>query len=621
MRLTLKEEATLNQLDLEGKSKKISDSVFAVQKASGKTLILSGAGTGKTSLFRAKIKSWINSGIDPQKILVTSFINYIVDDLKKSLPSDCNVITLHKFAKIILHKYLGIGGTFRDGINDNFVVATGIDESILTRDLFWLLKEKVSEKKIKAELHTYLTKPDGSPLPSFWNKYLSLTTLYNLITFKDLIVRASKILRDKPNLYPIEKLIVDEFQDFNGAEHAIIDELLGVVDDVIIAGDDDQSIYSSTKNADPSGILKKCDDSGWNKLGLPLCLRTKSAAIVTSAIDIVRKQTNRRIDKSYLPMQDNGKKINVIELSKSESKYLIEAEYIASQIDKEALDKWDEPYPLYMIIGRNTRHLEVLAKRVAEILDIDIEAKKKNIYDDKELIKLISHLKLIIDPHDNLSHRRILHLSRSKAYAKKYFMEGRAVGAFNYAMSDFANSLKPNMNALIKIDATVMSTGEKLEKIIEVLKLDKNNENIKVFLEKNKDKDSIREIFYHESEEIIEEKEKERLEIQQQKIQFLTIWGSKGLKAENVFIVGLEEGYLPKDNKNVQDEELRLMYVAMTRAVESLTLIACKMRADGVHEHMGSIGHRVKNKSIFLSYLEPKNTKDQAFNKADLKRL
>jgi superfamily I DNA/RNA helicase len=75
--------------------------------------------------------------------------------------------------------------------------------------------------------------------------------------------------------------------------------------------------------------------------------------------------------------------------------------------------------------------------------------------------------------------------------------------------------------------------------------------------------------------------------------------GSKGLKADVVFVLGLEEGYLPKNNQTPTDEEIRLFYVAITRAVEKLYLLRCKVRYDGIY---GS-DNGIKNPSVFLDWL------------------
>jgi superfamily I DNA/RNA helicase len=116
---------------------------------------------------------------------------------------------------------------------------------------------------------------------------------------------------------------------------------------------------------------------------------------------------------------------------------------------------------------------------------------------------------------------------------------------------------------------------------------------------------------------IIEEKEQERKVIISHPVQCLTIWGSKGLKAETVFMLGLEEGYLPKSNTDVKDEEIRLMYVGMTRAIKELNILCCLIRYDGVHSKMGGKNGK-KEKSIFLRWLPEDYCEEKQLGKDDI---
>jgi len=110
----------------------------------------------------------------------------------------------------------------------------------------------------------------------------------------------------------------------------------------------------------------------------------------------------------------------------------------------------------------------------------------------------------------------------------------------------------------------------------------------------------------NETEEcIVKQKQTERKTIIENPIQCLTFWGSKGLKEKTVFILGLEEGYLPILNKSPQDEEIRLLYVAITRAIENAYLLWCRRRHNGVHSVVGGTEGQ-KECSVFIEWLPRK---------------
>jgi superfamily I DNA/RNA helicase len=143
---------------------------------------------------------------------------------------------------------------------------------------------------------------------------------------------------------------------------------------------------------------------------------------------------------------------------------------------------------------------------------------------------------------------------------------------------------------------------KKIEKIVQILSLDPSNKYLQNFINSIKDRSNISQILSKIDDLSIEQKEQERASVFASPIQCLTVWGSKGLKADIVFVLGLEEGYLPKNNQAIKNEEIRLFYVAITRSIEKLYLLNCKIRLDGVH----GANNGIMNPSIFLNWLPSK---------------
>lgn len=630
MRLTIQEEKNLNSLTLKEKKeafKKITteivNSKFAYQ------MIISGPGTGKTTLFEEKIKKWNVQGVDSKKILVTSFINFIIDDLTKSLPKDCSVYTLHKLAKIIIHRYLNAGlNYFKGPITNDFNVAWECDEINISKDIIFLEKTKSDLASVKSSLEVYFQTLSSTKKPSFIDAYLKLATFYDLVTFEDSIVRAYKVLLTERGVLDYERVIVDEYQDFNVTEQKLVKKLFEFAKGGIIAGDDDQSIYSS-RQAHPDSINSLIDDETWEKKTIPFCGRCKSEYIVNSSIEICRRQrNNNRIDKSLLPIENNNKKVKVITLKSSTSNsknknkhFLAEAEYIAKKIDPKYLSSWEENYPAYLILGKTNSHLKRISDVLNEKLGIQIGMKEPSIYGDVEVQILFSYLQLMKNSGSNVAYRRLVGIF-FKSEEKRIFLDAWTNNGFNRLgnnrkIKKIQNNLQAAKEKIKKLSKEGVSIEKILWEIATILKLSPNNQFLKKYIDSIKNLASIEKIIMQTEEFVIDERERERKSILSYPVQCLTIWGSKGLKAETVFILGLEEGYLPKSNNNFDDEEVRLMYVGMTRAIKELSLIHCSRRDDGVHSSFGGT-NGFKRRSIFLDWIPNIYMEQESYSKKDL---
>ncbi|MFA5300231.1 MAG: UvrD-helicase domain-containing protein, partial [Lutibacter sp.] len=182
MRLSQSEEIKLSNASKEEKERRRTQITEAILNSSSvRQFILSGAGTGKTTIFSKKIEIWIKNGVAADKITVLSFINYIITDLKKELNQNCNVYTLHKLAKIIVHRFLGNGGVFEHPITNDFQVALEVDEGNIAEDISWIEGEiGIADTDIADSLKNYFSSPQTFPAPSFLNEYFSLCTFYDV---------------------------------------------------------------------------------------------------------------------------------------------------------------------------------------------------------------------------------------------------------------------------------------------------------------------------------------------------------------------------------------------------------------------------------------------------------
>lgn len=616
MRLLEETEKELDSLPEEEKKKARDQFTNAIIESDHrKQIVVSGAGTGKSILFQKKVVFWEKQGIDASKVLVLSFINFLADSLQNNLPN-CKAFTLHKFAKFLIHKYLGLGKNLKYPLANNFTVAlTSCDEGSIAQDIIWLQElNDLDLRQIKEIIDGYFKCCcSENTNQKIIEKYFQLTTFYNCVTFDDSIFRATQILRENPEILDFEKCLVDEYQDFSLGEQALVKVVFETLDGGIITGDDDQSIYSGRKAA-PKGIRVLVTNKEWEEGTLPFCSRTRSSAIVKSAIILARKQSDTsRIDKTYLPLEDNAKKIYIALLSQSRFSYknpdrnfLIEAEFILTIIDKNRLKNWDGGDPEYLILCRTHHHVNLIAK-VLKDRGIEFETKKVDVFSDPTVQLLFSYLQLLSNDRNNLAYRRLIGLLEPDSNKQKNLVLKAYPQGFYLLNEGVIGCIK---NTLIDLQEAIEKSEEPEERVNAILKclnLDaSSNPLLKEFVEFIKQPRTFAALLNRTEDLVVEEREKERKAILTSPIQCLTVQSSKGLSAETVFLLGLECGYLPKAYQPT-DEEIRLIYVAMTRAREDLYLLTCKSRADGVHEKLGSMVYGtnrfVKKPSIFFDWI------------------
>lgn len=137
--------------------------------------------------------------------------------------------------------------------------------------------------------------------------------------------------------------------------------------------------------------------------------------MVQASIGITRMQKSLdRKDKTLLPLEENGQKIQIVNLKKSTSSkdknkhFLAEAEYIATKIDLDHISSWDKKYPAYLILGRTGSHLKRISEELHLKLGIEVGIKEQSVYDDPEVQIIFSYIQLLSNPKSNIAYRRLI---------------------------------------------------------------------------------------------------------------------------------------------------------------------------------------------------------------------
>jgi len=255
---------TLDALDDDERTEyRDKNASIIAQHDAVKFLIVSGPGTGKSHLFLDRINHWYQQNRDAT-VVVTSFVRKLVADLKNDIEcaniltdeqkGKIDVYTLHKFARSIVEKN---HGTSESRFRPHFRIIGQSWKEIVWKDVLAFYSDINGDaytwKKFEEQLHNN-TFEESDEWKGLKETYYKLCLFYNASGFADLILRATEALAENPNINDHNHFIIDEYQDFNLAEEALINQLADSPKGLLVVGDDDQVLYGTLKSSDPKLI-------------------------------------------------------------------------------------------------------------------------------------------------------------------------------------------------------------------------------------------------------------------------------------------------------------------------------------------------------------------------------
>lgn len=492
---------------------------------SEKKLVVGGPGTGKTFLFHRVLEN-LSKDAD---ILVITFINSLADELAKRLDDIRNdkieVKTLNSFCKGFLlnkiHPY-------------NYLPQL---PEVIKND-FSLIGQDFDERKFKQALVSLKKSSDVE-------KYMSRSPYYNSVGHDDALLKVFQALSG--NIIPIPKysqVIIDEYQDFNLLESKLVN-LLGQGNKIMITGDDDQALYRF-KSASPDYIRNLYHGSDFDHRVLTYCRRCTSIMVDATNAFILNalkkgllKKTERieKIFKCYWPDKfSESKKYPKIYLGKCTTDSIVAKyvdEKIVSIVNDEKIQPTKEGEPEFLIVGPPQR--KTFLQKVNETLEMDVRI-DKNIFEieykkDPDKLSVEDGYEFIAkDNNSNIGWRIVLY--------------------------------KDPVDSSHNIDKEIISESFKGKSILELLPAE--------YVEKHKKK--MQEISLSEAvgtKEILNKKIK---------IKLTSYLQAKGLSANHVFILGLEDGIFPANPSSITEDEVCQLIVLLTRARKSLRMLPVNNR-------------------------------------------
>ena len=599
--------------------------VEAVKTVKGPLLVVAGAGSGKTRALTHRIAFLIASGISPHEILAVTFTNKAAEEMKSRIRKMLGekiamptVGTFHSVCVQILRREI-----HHLGRENNFLIYDTTDQKLLMKKIF---KDKRIEEKefnpsaILAAISGAKSKLVGPEKfvggSKFGDLVAELFPIYekklaeaNALDFDDLLLKVVEVFEKFPQI--LEKyqekwhfISVDEYQDTNLAQARITNLLAEKYRNLCVIGDPDQSIYS-WRGADISNIRDFKKNYSEAKI-VKLEQNYRSTPNILEAANAVISRNRNREDKKLWSKKQEGEKIFLLEMNDERE----EAEFIAAEIERK-IQESNYFYRDFVILYRTNAQSRVIEEVfLRHGLPHRIIGGVK-FYARKEIKDILSYLRVIQNPRDDLSLLRILNVPSRKIGLKTVEVLQKKANEIGGAIWDAlqncreteipdskkevlerfvrliedlqkmnsansAASLIKHVLARTKLKEWWLSEGEvegeaRVENVLELIsvatKYDELEPGISLatFLE---------EISLLTDADQIEEKENAVL--------LMSLHSAKGLEFPIVFIAGLEQNIFPHSRSLLEpkqlEEERRLFYVGITRAMENLFLLRAKQR-------------------------------------------
>ena len=602
----------------------------AVLKTDGPCLIIAGAGSGKTKVLTHKIAYLIKEkNIAPWNILAITFTNKAANEMKErtenlldNVANDMWIGTFHSICVRILRRFID-----RIGFDTSFVIFDTSDQKSLVKECMKDLSiddKMFSDRSVLSEISNAKNEmlEPSDYMQRTYNDYRkeTISKIYevyqkrlkdnNALDFDDIINYTIKILMQEPDVLEyysnkFKYILVDEYQDTNKAQFTLITLLSAQSGNITVVGDNDQSIYSF-RGADITNILNfEKDFPGTEIIKLEQNYRcTKNILNVANA---VIKNNEVKYEKKLWTENEEGE---LVQGYLADNEY-DEATYVVEQI--EHLKRMEKmKYSDFAILYRmntQSRSIEDILRR--EDIPYRIIGGLK-FYERKEIKDIIAYLRLIYNPHDNLSLKRIINepkrgigktsldQAQQLAVTNNTSMYEVIKNAQNYGLNRvYANSRefiqvmedliarKEDLSISELVKETLRATGYTRALELEDTKEAENRiENLEEFLtvvnefeEQYAENDLgnfLENITLSSDVDQLDEEEP------QEQVTLMTLHSAKGLEFPVVFLVGMEEGIFPGQRSLGEpkelEEERRLCYVGITRAKRFLYLTCARTR-------------------------------------------
>ena len=603
----------------------------AVLHTDGPLLILAGAGSGKTRVLTHRIAYLIKEqGVNPWNIMAITFTNKAAEEMRERVDKIVGmgsesvwVSTFHSSCVRILRRYID-----RIGYENNFSIYDTDDQKTLMKDICKRLEVDTKVTKERALLSAISRAKDEGVGPDeyrlnamgdyklqkvaeVYTEYQNQLKKNNALDFDDLLVKTVELFKSCPEVLDsyqerFRYIMVDEYQDTNTIQFQFVSLLAGKYRNLCVVGDDDQSIYKF-RGANIGNILgfeQVFPDAKVIKLEQNY---RSTQNILDCANEVIRNNQGRK-EKRLWTDNEEGELIRFRQFLNGYE----EAEFIAGDI-QDKVRRAENSYKDFAILYRTNAQSRLFEEK---FLLANIPYKLVggvNFYARKEIKDILAYLKTVDNARDDIAVKRIINvpkrgigaasISKIQDYADEMgisFYEAAKIAEEVPGMGRSAAKVKPFVTFIqsLRSQLEYVSVSELFDNIMEEtgyvkdLELEETEE-AKARIE-NIDELYSKIVTYEEENEhptldgFLEEvaliADIDTVDESDERVLLMTLHSAKGLEFPNVYLAGMEDGIFPSymtissDDRDELEEERRLCYVGITRAMKHLTLSSAQMR-------------------------------------------
>ena len=604
----------------------------AVLKTEGPSMVIAGAGSGKTRVLTYKIVHLVENGVDPFEILALTFTNKAAREMKlrisamigESESKNIWMGTFHSvFAKILRFEAHKIGFTsdftIYDTQDSERLVSSIIKEKNLDKDVY---RPKSIRNRISTLKNNFITvngyfsnnelvesdnlsrKPETGNIYKEYNERLIKS---NSMDFDDLLMKTNELLNNYPEVLAkyqekFKYILVDEYQDTNNSQYLIVKSLSDKYQNICVVGDDAQSIYSF-RGANINNIINFRNDYDEVEV-FRLEQNYRSTKNIVNAANSVIDHNKNKIEKEVWTDNDFGDRVEII----ANDSDIGEARGLCQKI--------------ISLNNTSFSNIAVLYRTNAQSRPIEDSLRLNKIpyqifggvsfYNRKEIKDVLAYLRLIVNSSDEESLKRVINYPArgiGQVTINKIIIAAQKHNLTLY------ETIKRNNELSIGLSGSVLTKLQNFIDLIDVFKIENKKlnafdltkeviEKVRIIDDLKKDDspegisrvENVQELlngirdFIEDQKELVDSNDKlsEFLSTvslstdfdveneDQDKVSLMTLHLSKGLEFKHVFIVGLEEDLFPSalsyNTRSELEEERRLFYVGITRAKENLYL-------------------------------------------------
>ena len=599
----------------------------AVQTVNKPVLVFAGAGSGKTRVLTYKVWHLIKEKLfKPEEILALTFTNKAASEMKSRIQESIscegvNVGTFHSIGARMLRMHIS---SLDEEYNSSFTIYDTSDQKAVIKEVVENLNlsefkelnvsflkaqidkfknDNISIDKVESEAQTF----EDEKIVEVYRAYCDRLKSNNALDFNDLLLLPIRLLKENDkilNLYQKtwKYVLVDEFQDTNSPQFEIVSLLAGKHKNITVVGDDDQSIYG-WRGANIDNILTNFQETFAKNIEIKLEKNYRSTQRILDGAWSVVSNNKNRAEKKLEATRGKGDKISLISTGSDEEESNAICDSIKSEIK---LNK--NTFKDFAVLYRtNAQSRSIEQAMVKEGLPYNIVGGTK-FYDRKEIKDVLAYLTLVANNNDDIALKRIINfpvrgigeksinifvdLAAKKKISLfeslEFCRDLKLRGKQQDSIENFYNSIKKFSNLLETLDPK-----ELMRTLLEEFNIEnyyKNNpaeqdrydniQELKASVDKFSDqiggnlKDFLQEISLFTDIDEWDDKENS--------ITLMTVHAAKGLEFPTVFVSGLEQGLFPlvriDDGPDQIEEERRLFYVAVTRAMNQVYLLNAKYR-------------------------------------------